>query len=839
MARQPKKGSGSFAWALPETKKMQDALEYFNARSRLPYKRTLPFVVHNPSPWKARELITGLDYRLCLLERILAEWKEDSEKPRDDGALALVLKMQNDQYKSRTLANEIRKRFPQDPDSRFLSRFYESICRDAAQMIVQWAKSKIKQAVLAHKKIQKNDSTVQTAANEKYIPSLEEIYEFWQRQEAEYQRAASRTINFGRNRGEKLEDRGNREARWLLKYLLPEDEITDFLTEVEELLDNESGLRDITSGLTEHRWQLLEHSDDDVKHRRAVRESRLWQRLVTDGADFGLLGLLDRNELQALRKELREMQSGTQAYKEAILVLQAALSETDATKTEWKDLRHDLEVFLFERPDSYPSVVRGAWSEHHQKDLQESYEVWLNWFSLYKGKRLSAEKYINEREEERSKQGMLKAMSMLRPPRRLVLSLIGTTRPGQYRDFALLYNRTNYHFTLAVMLHKPHAFGENHEVLHRDEQNEQRTKEQQKYAKRREQNPLYYVNFPLTRFDPPKDTSVLFLPLDYGGSYQSDLIRDVIKLQRAEQRKILASAGDATVSAEALPAAICKSAKLLCERDKAGKLHFAAHISFEFPPPDALPCPKRVLGIHERDGRYYYAVLELDGTLCAAAELRIEPHTDPARGATSNTDNYVYALADAMIAKARMWEAYIGIEDTKWKKEDPTLSRTRNRKIFATPTQRVLKALQQRAARVGFMPPRLVTNVSPVRDCADCHMRLAEKQNSPERVAIICCPVCHEWIRCNAEGGNQYCRMCSHTWTPMSASIRRDLLFACESCFALEMPVWRNTAIVVAQRTAVDVARHHANALAAEARRERARITNGMLLEIDVKDQIA
>jgi hypothetical protein len=72
----------------------------------------------------------------------------------------------------------------------------------------------------------------------------------------------------------------------------------------------------------------------------------------------------------------------------------------------------------------------------------------------------------------------------------------------------------------------------------------------------------------------------------------------------------------------------------------------------------------------------------------------------------------------------------------------------------------------------------------------------------------------------------------------MSASIRRDLLFACESCFAPETPVWRNSAIVVAQRTAVDVVRHHANALAAEARRERARMTSGMLLEIDVKDQI-
>src|SRR5690348_6865245 len=105
MAGASKKKTAAFRWTIPASSESISAFEYFRERPPEPSKLTLPFELHKPSRWKLDRCLVASDHKALLLERILAEWKEDPKSPREDGALALVLGMQeNTKYKARTLS---------------------------------------------------------------------------------------------------------------------------------------------------------------------------------------------------------------------------------------------------------------------------------------------------------------------------------------------------------------------------------------------------------------------------------------------------------------------------------------------------------------------------------------------------------------------------------------------------------------------------------------------------------------------------------------------------------------------------------------------------------------
>jgi hypothetical protein len=138
MAPGKKRSAKPYAWSIPATTESVAASDYLMARDLLPVRRVVPFGMPKPSAWKRRYLIEGFDFRDSLVDQILAVWKEDYTDPRDDGVLALLLGMQaNSRYKSRTLANEIRKRHPQPEENSFNARYYEAGLRDAAQMLTR------------------------------------------------------------------------------------------------------------------------------------------------------------------------------------------------------------------------------------------------------------------------------------------------------------------------------------------------------------------------------------------------------------------------------------------------------------------------------------------------------------------------------------------------------------------------------------------------------------------------------------------------------------------------------------------------------------------------------
>ncbi|MEI7771280.1 MAG: hypothetical protein WCI67_14915 [Chloroflexales bacterium] len=275
-------------------------------------------------------MVDGLDFRDSLVERILDEWQEDYEKPRDDGALALILGMQDGpRFKSRTLANEIRKRFPQASESIFLSRFYDACLFDSAKMITQWAQDKIRRA---KKTLFAREKAVAAKENKEApkkarLPTLAEVYAIWQEDEEEYQRVAARIIGFGRNKGDTLLKHGKREARWLLDRLLPIDKLSELLVDVDLMLDDGTRLLDGEADLIEHPWQVVDTDmQDSVKHRRAMRESRLMQRVLEPQGDLALLGMMHKNEIVDLQKQLSEMKLISESMRVGLLSFHAALT---------------------------------------------------------------------------------------------------------------------------------------------------------------------------------------------------------------------------------------------------------------------------------------------------------------------------------------------------------------------------------------------------------------------------------------------------------------------------------------------------------------------------------
>jgi hypothetical protein len=838
MARRTKQGVEAFRWALPSSEQVAEALAYFYTRPRPPSKSTLIFKQHNPSPWKVHRQIEAYLYGMDLLEKILDRWEEDWQRPRTDGALAYLLSIQHKgRYKSSTFTEVIRKSFPQANDDPFLSRYHDSICREAAQRITGWVQSIIKLAITVHREQQKQPRQMQAFGDDakhvemvtsdtkppKYVPTLSDVYQIWAEREQAYQQAAASIIPFGRNIDRPLVEHGKREARWLLDRLLPEEEIADLLTEVERLLDEEPSMMQGDAAFVEHPWQRNEpNKQGNQRHRRSIRESRLMQRVLDPPGDLVLLGTFHKNELATFRSELRERQKNVAGFKASLLHLEAALAEAQEVKIELTNLQDALEIFLYGKPDPYPTVEGGEWSEEYRKRLQNTYETWLGWFALNRDKPEQVERFLNEQLEVISRNGMLKAASALTPPKWSPLSFIGAMRPGQYRDFALLYDRETYRYTLAIVVHKPGTFGSNQAFHRREETAGGRKEEQQRYQQRRTANPLYYVNFPETPFAPPKGTSVLLFRLECIQEYQGVVLKEVIKRQRKAQRQAyrnLNGADTREIPLEKSPLdATLKSAKLLCAWDQDNIPSFSVHIKLEMPPADSQPSSTRVIGFHEHDEGYSYAVLDLDGTVQKVGDLRLDRHVNPAHGAPANGDNYIYHVAHAVLGKAWVWNAHIGLEDTLWKKERPTLSRAHNRETFSRPSQFIIETVKDKAAAEGLLAPRTIGNISPARDCAACRTRPGGGIHGISREQIVGCPSCRRQQRLDNNSESCRCIECGHAWQPPKDQIKVDHLFACPSCQAPALLARYNTAIVVAQRTLCELVRHHEHALAFEKR---------------------
>jgi predicted RNA-binding Zn-ribbon protein involved in translation (DUF1610 family) len=828
-------------WDLPPVESSRTAVQYFHDRDRKPVTLTLKFKLHNVGKWKTEKLLDAHMRVTNLTSRVLQHWAEDAYTMRNDGALSGINQVQEQtsnklqekqnavsqgedpptepdaeriysqpRYQHRVLGEAIRKEFPHEDDDPLPGRIHEHVCRESAKTLLSWRAKLIRYVAEA---VGKKRSEL----------TLSEVYEIWRARQDAYDHAAAFPIPFGRNKGQPLGKFGKREARWLLERLLPETEINELIDVVERLLDDQERLIHGEIAFTPHPWQR------DGHHHKSVRESYLFRHVFDQPGEPVLLGRLHKNELADLLNELREMKAYSQETHDRLQTLQGALVEARDV-VAITDLRDALETVIYKKPPPYPIVDAVDLTDGHQNEREEVYQRWLNWFVINPERRDDAARFLNLEEETKHTEGLAKAAKALKPPKLQPLPFGGTMRPGQWRDFALLYDRQTYEYFLAVVIYRSRITDAADDEYQQQQSHPQRVIEQEQYRHRRESNPLYFVNFPETPFNPPSSSPVILFPLEYGFDYHdTEIVRNIIEVQRTAQRqKYEASEPYASISIEkSLPDARLKTARIICEWDHRGTPVFYAHVSIEMPEADRRSIPTRVIGISEHDDGYSYTVMELDGTVThdgnreVVGDIVIPQHVDHARGAKPNTGNFIFEVANSIVSLADSYNAVIGIEDTKWMKQRPDLARDRNHQVFRRPSGRIMTTVAYKSQLSGLPDSYSIRDVSPVRDCGTCRQRIPKGQKTTQREWRLACPTCGTDQRLHLTGNKQTCSSCKHEWNPSDRNLRWELYFACPFCKTSYVLARHNRSTVVAQKLLIELNKHHRNAVAAESRRDK------------------
>jgi hypothetical protein len=515
---------------------------------------------------------------------------------------------------------------------------------------------------------------------------------------------------------------------------------------------------------------------------------------------------------------------------------------------QWQ-LNTVLETFLYGRPPGYPVRARVTLSakdlaarvvgdqsqgteQHASIERPEHiYERRLSWFGHRPERREDAERFLSERQEAREVQGMFHALRALKPPSLHSLSFIATTRPinyrqkrahGHYRDGALLFEKTQvggqdrYRFIFAAILHERAQEGVGSQ---RHMEQTGRRKQLEWYQGRQRTNPLWYVNFPETPFSLPEGTPVLFFPLECGRYYQERLLREVIERQREAQRH--ASEEISQQRGRSIPITKClpkftpiASARITCSWSKRWQPEFYLHATVESCPPAQAP-PTRMIGFSPYEDSYAYAVMNLDGTVEKLGDIKIPDYLAPKEDGRYS-DNCVFWLANAMLTKAWVWDAYIVVEDISWTTQRASTSREENRATFSLPAARVVATLGQKARQEGWLEPRLVDGVSPAYDCSSCMRRLTKGTKTLRNEWVARCPnpQCRMLERVEPAHTRHTCVRCAWTWLLRKQEVYLEQMFYCKLCFADPQPVHLNRALVVAQRGLINLVEHHRRSLA-------------------------
>jgi uncharacterized protein (DUF3820 family) len=849
--------------ALPTSTEVQQAIQWLHDKEPEPVPRTIIMKVRNPSRQsKVPRLLRTHIYVTNLKHKILEHYRENLETQRDDGAIALVLRVQNlGSGRSKKMASIISSEYLQptltDEDYRFHARIRDGVCREVATTLLNWVQDSTG-TLLSATTLQKEDETTseqqekkpsaaknqqkrstrkQLSRNKRKQPiTLDEAYAAWKQQRQRWEQAAAIPIPFGKYGGTPLGEIGRREALWLMERLLPTDEIEEMLTCLEHLLETPYPASDLL--YEEHIYQR--DGGREFKHRRAVRANRLVQRVLDPPGELILLGMLHRNELQTLRNELLLMKQAGEQFESLLPPLQEALQEaqqlaefSDFPDQTFKHFREVFETFLYEKPADYPEIAEGTCTEEQRAELEEIYQTRLQWFRPNPKRKDDVEKYIEEKRESGARDRLLKAAGDLVYPALQPIPFIGAMRPESYhvkkrtitqatsRDFALLFDQETQEFVVAIWLRG------SKDPLTYDERLERREKQQQQKHHGR----LVYANFPETPFGPSDRTPYMLLPLEWGEHSQrkrfqekrQPMLLKLIEQQRQRQRDFHASISteDHPIPIEqCLPPEVpFKTARLVMQWSEQNTPVFFLHVSVAFPTSRPKQVPQTVIGFHEQETGYSFAEVHLDGTLIRVGDLTIPRHVDPACGA-KRSDNYQYEVVHAMLREAGT--AYIGIEDTRYRKDQVSLSRQDNRAVFGRPSGRIRETLETKGRECEKLPPRAVSNIAPGRDCSICHVCHPKHTSCHERRQMVRCPneECKTWQVWQDERAEQHCAVCHQNWQIEPDDVVSEWYFVCPTCQQSALPARYNTAAVVAQETLREMKRHWKNGLDYEKRKE-------------------
>jgi hypothetical protein len=791
-----------------------------------------------------------------LTDRVLEALREDPGEERPDGAFALVLEMLDQRAakgekasdRSTTLGNLIGKYFNQRhliPDDYYYSvKLREGVYREAARAVLNWCSTFL--SLIPTEEIedtpehQSNES--RSTMHQPSSLSLRALYQAWRAYLQAYKVALETPCPFGRNKGKPLKTVGRRDLRWLLERLLPEDVTRETIYYLEILL----GIREARDTEEAAQATLAEHPYRRVvKHKHSVRERRLDTRMYDPPGDRILLESLSTEELERLYDELLDQQAQRAKYEEVrdavetilfrrpprfpsvatVVPIDDDVAVQDALRDYWATLDR------FRSP--FPSRPSKPLDEYSMDELEE----------------LEAE----------ARDRMLRAGSALELPQYQPLSFKRSMRPrsdGLYSAYGFLRDRATGAYVLALALggrksrqrpnskkpstkqgldhFTPHV-GENLEFYnfpvpfrpHPDSSIMLCSLQyDEEYHHRQYLQPLYerILATPADEAAPDVATTTNTYEADSvsdvnseveamsdgrdvtkdatANTYEADSVSDVNSEVEAmsDGRDVTK---DATADGQKLRKRVKRapigSARVVCRWTTDGQPEFYLHLPvpmFEVSPP---PFPQTVLGIHEHDTGYSYAVISFTGELIETGDLAIESSVQPHIGDRTYNPNYANEVAIAIIRLAKQHNAYIGIEETSQFRQ-ANISRTRNRRFFGRPSKRIAQIVRYKAVEHGVLPPRMVWRVAPSRDCSQCGFRLDEGTSGIRRVAYVVCPACAQRQPWQADDLSvQTCTACKNLWRAHEAWVERE--FVCMHCHAAPRLARINTAIVVALKT--------------------------------------
>lgn len=592
------------------------------------------------------------------------------------------------------------------------------------------------------------------------ISDLKHMFEVWVQQSEAYEAVQSFEMPFGRHRGKQLGELGNRDLRLLIERLPADGVVSTTLQAVNILLhpDPDNPLASLRAKRVPHPWRRTQ------RQHRALRQRRFDQRRREDYGPRMRLGRLSQAELVRLQNELRE--------------LQQFAGQIDA-------LRAAAHTMLYHRPPNFPVVQAVPVNE---ADRQKQYAEFRNALDTFydpfpakvrRGTESRVEPMRLKEVEDLRRNRLLLAAGAIDTTKLQPLSFTRTIRPPRIDTFALLYDRVTGEYALAVVIHGEHATAT--------------------FTPKTGPN-LYYVNYPETPFVPPKNTSCLVFSVSFGREYHdATYLQTILHKQREKQIQLYQqrSVDDSrTSSAEFLPEGALRSAKLLTQRNAAGQVEMFVHLPIEVEPhpcnPDSLT---KVIGFHEHDDGYSYALITLTGEVVMCGDLRIPAHVSRINPQQGYSANYAFEVAVAMVKLATTYNAYIGLEKANWKR-GVSSSRAVNRRRFRFPRQKIAFIIGYKTLLAGLLRPLSVIGVSPTRACSSCGSELPAGTNGVRYRPTTACYNCGSGIleQPDSNADTVSCTGCGQTWNVLEEQFR------CVQCSVQGLARY-NVARVVAQYT--------------------------------------
>jgi phosphate transport system substrate-binding protein len=152
--------------------------------------------------------------------------------------------------------------------------------------------------------------------------------------------------------------------------------------------------------------------------------------------------------------------------------------------------------------------------------------------------------------------------------------------------------------------------------------------------------------------------------------------------------------------------------------------------------------PRNIIAFHEDHNRYHYAVITVAGHIIEVGDVVVPSHVHRPDDEIYYSDAYVHELANAMVALAKSYNAFIALEDISARKNRPTTSRKQNRERFANPFGKLVQFLNYKALQAGLPAPHLTRGVRYRDTCGQCGPALPAGTATIHRGAAKMCAVC-------------------------------------------------------------------------------------------------